>query len=226
VRFSSIPVVVATSGLTLGGGCEISMHADVVRAHTETYMGLVEAGVGIIPSGAGTKEMTLRTADMYKKGDPELNILMENFMTIATAKVATSSKEAVSMNLLRNTDKHTLSRSKLLSDAKKDVINLFEAGYTQKKERDDIKVQGKSGIAMFEAGVASMFFGNYISEHDKKIAQKTAYVMCGGDLSQPSFVSERYLLELEREAVVSLCGEPKTLERMHGILFKRKTIRN
>jgi len=226
VRFSSVPVVVATSGLTLGGGCEISMHADVVRAHTETYMGLVEAGVGIIPSGAGTKEMTLRTSDMYRKGDPELNILMENFMTIATAKVATSSKEAVSMNLLRNTDKHTLSRSKLLSDAKKDVINLFEAGYTQKKEREDIKVQGKSGIAMFEAGVASMFFGNYISEHDKKIAQKTAYVMCGGDLSQPSFVSERYLLELEREAVVSLCGEPKTLERMHGILFKRKTIRN
>ena len=225
-RFSSIPVVVATSGLTLGGGCEISMHADLVRAHTETYMGLVEAGVGIIPSGGGTKEMTLRTSDMYRKGDPELNVLMENFMSIATAKVAMSSKEAVSMNLLRNTDKHTLSRARLLSDAKKDVINLYDSGYTQKKERDDIKVQGRSGIAMFEAGITGMLFGNYISEHDKKIAQKTAYVMCGGDLSQPSHVSERYLLDLEREAVVSLCGEPKTLERMHGILFKRKTIRN
>jgi len=225
-RFSSIPVVVATSGLTLGGGCEISMHADVVRAHTETYMGLVEAGVGIIPSGGGTKEMALRTSDMYRKGDPELNVLMENFMVIATAKVATSSQEAVSTNLLRSTDRHTLSRSRLLSDAKKDVINLYESGYTQKKERDDIKVQGKSGIAMFEAGITGMLFGNYISEHDKKIAQKTAYVMCGGDLSQPSAVSERYLLDLEREAVISLCGEPKTLERMHGILFKRKTIRN
>ena len=225
-RFSSIPVVVATSGLTLGGGCEISMHADLVRAHTETYMGLVEAGVGIIPSGGGTKEMALRTSDMYRKGDPELNVLMENFMSIATAKVATSSKEAVSMNLLRNTDKHTLSRARLLSDAKKDVINLYDSGYTQQKERDDIKVQGRSGIAMFEAGITGMLFGNYISEHDKKIAQKTAYVMCGGDLSQPGHVSERYLLDLEREAVVSLCGEPKTLERMHGILFKRKTIRN
>ncbi len=225
-RFSSIPVVVATSGLTLGGGCEISMHADLVRAHTETYMGLVEAGVGIIPSGGGTKEMALRTSDMYRKGDPELNVLMENFMSIATAKVAMSSKEAVSMNLLRNTDKHTLSRARLLSDAKKDVINLYDSGYTQKKERDDIKVQGRSGIAMFEAGITGMLFGNYISEHDKKIAQKTAYVMCGGDLSQSGRVSERYLLDLEREAVVSLCGEPKTLERMHGILFKRKTIRN
>ena len=225
-RFSSIPVVVATSGLTLGGGCEISMHADLVRAHTETYMGLVEAGVGIIPSGGGTKEMALRTSDMYRKGDPELNVLMENFMSIATAKVATSSKEAVSMNLLRNTDKHTLSRARLLLDAKKDVINLYDSGYTQQKERDDIKVQGRSGIAMFEAGITGMLFGNYISEHDKKIAQKTAYVMCGGDLSQPGHVSERYLLDLEREAVVSLCGEPKTLERMHGILFKRKTIRN
>ncbi len=225
-RYSSVPVVVATSGLTLGGGTELAMHADHVRAHTETYMGLVEFGVGIIPSGGGTKEMTLRTSDMYKKGDPELNVLMENFMTIATAKVATSSKEAVEMGLLKNTDKHTLNKATLLSKAKKDVINLYNEGYTQKKERNNIKVQGKAGIAMFEAGITSMFFGNYISEHDRKIAQKTAHVMCGGDLSQPSYVSERYLLDLEREAAVSLCGEPKTLERMHGILFKRKTIRN
>ena len=225
-RYSSIPVVVATSGLTLGGGTELSMHADLVRAHTETYMGLVEFGVGIIPSGGGTKEMTLRTSDMYKKGDPELNILMENFMTIATAKVATSSREAVGMGLLKDTDKHTLNRTSLLSEAKNDVLYLYNEGYTQKKERQNIKVQGRSGLAMFEAGITSMLYGKYISDHDRKIANKTAYVMCGGDLSQPGSVSEEYLLGLEREAVVSLCGEPKSLERMHGILFKRKTIRN
>ena len=147
-------------------------------------------------------------------------------MTIATAKVATSSREAVSVGLLKNTDKHTLNRTSLLSDAKNDVLSLYKEGYTQKKERQNIKVQGRSGIAMFEAGITSMLYGKYISDHDRKIANKTAYVMCGGDLSQPGFVSEKYLLGLERDAVVSLCGEPKSLERMHGILFKRKTIRN
>ena len=163
---------------------------------------------------------------MYKKGDPELNILMENFMTIATAKVATSSREAVGMGLLKDTDKHTLNRTSLLSEAKNDVLYLYNEGYTQKKERQNVKVQGRSGLAMFEAGITSMLYGKYISDHDRKIANKTAYVMCGGDLSQPGSVSEEYLLGLEREAVVSLCGEPKSLERMHGILFKRKTIRN
>ena len=225
-RFSSVPIVAATSGLTLGGGCELSLHCDAIQAHAETYMGLVEVGVGLIPAGGGTKELTLRSADDFVPGDPELNTLQEYLMTIATAKVAASAEEAKEMNLIKASDEVTLNRNRLLKDAKNKAIALSEAGYTPPTPRSDIKVQGKSALAMFYAGINGMKFGDYISDHDQKIAQKLAFIMAGGDLSAPTMVSEQYLLDLEREAFLSLCGEPKTLERIQSILFKGKPLRN
>jgi 3-hydroxyacyl-CoA dehydrogenase len=225
-RYSSIPVVAAPAGLALGGGCELSLHCDAIQAHAETYMGLVEFGVGLIPAGAGTKEMTLRASDSYKAGDPELNRLQEYFMNIATAKVGTSAHEVKGLGYLRDTDRITLNRSRLLSDAKARVLELHAAGYTQPVKRTDIKVQGRTGLALFEAGIQGMLFGGYISEHDAKIARKLSWVMNGGDLSEASLVSEDYLIELEREAFLSLTGETKTLERIHSILFKGRPLRN
>lgn len=225
-RFSSVPVVAATSGLVLGGGCELSLHCDAIQAHAESYIGLVEVGVGLIPGGGGTKELTMRAADDFIPGDPELNTLQEFFMSIATAKVATSAEEARKMNILKDSDQITLNRSRLLTDAKEKVIALSEAGYTQPIPRNDVKVQGQAALAMFHAGIEGMKYGSYISEHDKKIGQKLAWIMAGGDLSAPTKVSEQYLLDLEREAFLSLCGEPKTLERIQSILFKGKPLRN
>ncbi len=227
VRYSSIPVVTAPFGLALGGGCEINLHADHVQAHAEMYMGLVEVGVGLIPAGGGTKEMALRVADAFREGDPELNILQTAFMNIATAKVGTSAREAFDLGYLRTgKDSITLNRSRLLADAKAKVLELADAGYTQPKQRTNIKVQGKSGMALFSAGITGMKLGKYISEHDQKIANKLAYVICGGDLSYPQEVSEQYLLNLEREAFLSLCGEQKTLERIQSILTTGKPLRN
>ncbi len=225
-KFSSIPVVAAPAGLTLGGGCELSLHCDAIQAHAETYIGLVEVGVGLIPGGGGTKELTLRVADSVASGDPELNRLQEAFMNIATAKVATSAEEARGMSILRPQDGVTLNRKRLLSDAKAKVLELHEAGYTQPAERKDIKVQGRVGLALFEAGINGMLLGNYISEHDAKIARKLGWIMCGGDITQPQEVSEQYLLDLERQMFVELTAEPKTLERIHSILFKGKPLRN
>ncbi|MCE7994793.1 MAG: 3-hydroxyacyl-CoA dehydrogenase/enoyl-CoA hydratase family protein [Roseivirga sp.] len=225
-KFSSIPVVSAPSGMALGGGCELSLHCDAIQAHAETYIGLVEVGVGLIPGGGGTKEFALRASDAYSAGDPELNKLQEAFMNIATAKVATSAEEARAMGILRPSDMITLNRTRLISDAKERVLELHEAGYTQPVERTDIKVQGRTGLALFEAGINGMLFGNYISQHDAKIARKVAHVVCGGDLTYPQHVSEQYLLDLEREAFLSLTAEPKTLERIHSILFKGKPLRN
>ncbi|MFH6983811.1 3-hydroxyacyl-CoA dehydrogenase/enoyl-CoA hydratase family protein [Marinoscillum luteum] len=225
-RFSTVPVVSATSGLALGGGCELSLHCDAIQAHAETYIGLVEVGVGLIPGGGGTKELTLRASDKFMPNDPELNILQEYFMNIATAKVATSAHEARAMDILTVADRITLNRARLLADAKERVLELADAGYTQPKERTDIKVHGRTSMAMFEAGITGMKYGAYISEHDAKIAKKLAWVMSGGDLSAPTLVSEKYLLDLEREAFLSLCGEQKTLERIQSILFKGKPLRN
>ncbi|NVJ46872.1 MAG: enoyl-CoA hydratase/isomerase family protein, partial [Cytophagia bacterium] len=225
-KFSSIPVVSAPAGLALGGGCELSLHCDAIQAHAETYIGLVEVGVGLIPGGGGTKELTLRVADSIAEGDPELNRLQEAFMNIATAKVATSAEEARAMHILRPQDEITLNRKRLLTDAKAKVLELYEAGYTQPVERKDIKVEGRVGLANFEAGINGMLLGNYISEHDAKIAKKLAWIMCGGDLTLPQEVSEQYLLDLERQMFVELTAEPKTLERIHSILFKGKPLRN
>ena len=225
-RFSSVPVVAATSGLVLGGGCELSLHCDAIQAHAESYVGLVEVGVGLIPGGGGTKELTMRAADDFTPGDPELNTLQEYFMNIATAKVATSAEEARNMHILRGGDEVTLNRKRLLTDAKEKVVALADAGYTQPIPRTDVKVQGQSALAMFHAGIEGMKYGSYISDHDKKIGQKLAWIMAGGDLSAPTLVSEQYLLDLEREAFLSLCGEQKTLERIQSILFKGKPLRN
>ena len=225
-KFSSIPVVSAPAGLTLGGGCELSLHCDAIQAHAETYIGLVEVGVGLIPGGGGTKELTMRVADSLASGDAELNRLQDAFMNIATAKVATSAEEARGMSILRPQDGITMNRKGLLTDAKAKVIELHEAGYTEPVERKDIKVQGRVGLALFEAGVNGMLLGKYISEHDAKIAKKLGWIMCGGDLTYPQYVSEQYLLDLERQMFVELTAEPKTLERIHSILFKGKPLRN
>jgi len=226
MRYSSVPVVSAPSGLALGGGCELSIHCDHIQAHAETYMGLVEFGVGLIPAGGGTKEMTLRASDSFQAGDPELNRLQEYFMNIAMAKVGTSVEEVKQLGYIRPQDGVTLNRARLLADAKAKAIELAEAGYTMPTPRTDIKVLGRTSMAMFEAGIAGMTYGHYISEHDAKIARKLAYVMSGGDLTAPQHVSEQYLLDLEREAFLSLSGEKKTLERIQSILFKGKPLRN
>ncbi|MFD1142807.1 3-hydroxyacyl-CoA dehydrogenase/enoyl-CoA hydratase family protein [Larkinella insperata] len=225
-RYSAIPVVGAPHSLALGGGCELNLHCDRVVAHSELYMGLVEVGVGLIPAGGGTKEMAARASDLYQTGDPELNILQSTFMNIATAKVSTSAQEAREMNYLLPTAQIVLNRNRLIAEAKQVAIELAENGYTQPKPRKDIKVQGKTGIALFKAGITAMRMGRYISEHDQKIAEKLAYVICGGDLSTPQTVSEQYLIDLEREAFLSLTGEKKTLERMQGLLQGGKPPRN
>ncbi|MFN3800485.1 3-hydroxyacyl-CoA dehydrogenase/enoyl-CoA hydratase family protein [Belliella pelovolcani] len=225
-RYSSVPVVVAPHNMALGGGCELSLHADAVQAHAELYMGLVEFGVGLIPAGGGTKEMTLRFSDQIKEGDVELNRLQEYFMNIATAKVSMSAAEAYGLGYLQDKDGITLNRKRQLAEAKAKVLALSEKGYTQAAQRTDIKVLGKTSLALFEAGITGMQYGAYISDHDAKIARKLAWVMSGGDLSAPTLVSEQYLLDLEREAFLSLTGEKKTLERIHSILFKGKPLRN
>jgi 3-hydroxyacyl-CoA dehydrogenase len=225
-RFSSIPVVTAPHGLTLGGGCELNLHADAVQALAETYIGLVEVGVGLIPGGGGTKEMTLRASDAYEEGDIELNTIKNTYMNIAMGKVATSAHEAISMNIFRKTDRISMNQSLQIAQAKARAIELAEAGYTQPKMRKDIKVQGRTALSMFLIGAHSMHRGKYISEHDKKISEKLAWIMCGGDLSTPQKVSEQYLLDLEREAFLSLCGEKKTLERIQHMLKTGKPLRN
>jgi len=226
LRYSSIPVVVAPHGMALGGGCEMAMHSDRVQAAAETYIGLVEVGVGLIPGGGGTKEMTLRVSDRLEAGDVELNALQNSFMNIAQAKVSTSGYEAYDMHILRKEDLITVNTDRRIADAKATALRLYEAGYTQPIQRKDIKVQGKAGMALFKAGVHGMRAGRYISDHDMKIADKIAYVMCGGDLSYPQMVSEQYLLDLEREAFLSLTGEKKTLERIQAILQGGKPLRN
>lgn len=227
VRYSSIPVVVAPHGLTLGGGCEMSLHADKVQAAAETYTGMVEFGVGLIPGGGGSKEFALRLSDSVREGDIELNLLKERFLTIATAKVSTSAHEAFDLGIFRKgIDEITLNRSRLLADAKAAVLELSNAGYTMPVPRKDIKVLGKAGLGMVYAGANSMYSGNFMSAHDKLISEKLGYIMCGGDLSATALVSEQYLLDLEREAFLSLCGEKKTLERIQSILTTGKPLRN
>lgn len=227
IRYSSIPVVVAPHNLTLGGGCEFSLHADHVQLNAETYMGLVEFGVGLIPGGGGTKEFALRASDEFKDDQIVQNVLKERFLTVGMAKVSTSAVEAFELGYLQK-DKYSISmnRSRLIADAKAKAIELAEAGYTQPVRRKDIRVLGKQGLGIVYAGANSMYSGHYISEHDKKISEKLGYVMCGGDLSTPTEVTEQYLLDLEREVFLSLCGERKTLERIQSIVTKGKPLRN
>lgn len=226
LRYSSVPVVVAPHGRTLGGGCEMTLHSDIAQATAETYIGLVEVGVGLIPGGGGTKELTKRVSDAIEEGDVELNALQNAFMNIATAKVALSAEEAREMGILRTKDRISINKDRQILDAKSAVLELFDAGYTMPVQSKNIKVQGRTGMALFMAGIQGMRMGNYISDHDMKIARWIANVMCGGDLSYAQEVSEQYLLDLEREAFVSLTGEKKTLERIQSILTGGKPLRN
>jgi 3-hydroxyacyl-CoA dehydrogenase len=227
VRYSSIPVVVAPHGLALGGACEMSLHADKVIAAAETYTGLVEVGIGVIPGGGGTKEFILRAADEMHNGEPETITLQNRFLTIATAKVGTSAYEAYDLGIYRKgTDEVSVNIARRISEAKKAVISLYDDGYVMPVQRNDIKVLGQSALGAMYAGIHSMWRGNYATDHDVVVAKKLAYVMCGGDLSEPTNVSEQYLLDLEREAFLSLTGEKKTLERIQSILKTGKPLRN
>ncbi|MFT4061738.1 MAG: 3-hydroxyacyl-CoA dehydrogenase/enoyl-CoA hydratase family protein [Edaphocola sp.] len=227
VRYSSVPVVVAPHNMALGGGCEVCLHADKVVAHAETYMGLVEFGVGLIPGGGGTKEFAVRLSDSLHEGDVALNVYRERFLTIGQAKVSTSAEEAFELGYLRRgKDKVVVSRNRVLAEAKAACLELADAGYVQPARRKDIKVLGKEALGLAYLGANSMLVGNYISEHDVKISQKLGYVLAGGDLSQPTEVNEQYLLDLERQAFLSLTTERKTLERIQSILTGGKVLRN
>ncbi|PKA83892.1 3-hydroxyacyl-CoA dehydrogenase [Ulvibacter sp. MAR_2010_11] len=227
LRYSSIPTVVAPHGMTLGGGCEMTLHADRVVAAAESYIGLVEFGVGVIPGGGGSKEMALRASDSFAKDDVELNRLRERFLTVAMAKVSTSAYEAFDYDFLKSgKDIVIVNRDRQIAEAKAVARMMADQGYTKPVRRKDIKVLGKQALGLFLVGTDAMEDSHYISEHDQKIANKLAYVMAGGDLSEPTLVSEQYLLDLEREAFLSLAGERKTLERLQHMIQKGKPLRN
>lgn len=226
-RYSSVPVVVAPHALALGGACELSLHSDKVYAAAETYIGLVELGVGLIPGGGGTKEFVLRAADEMHEDEPETITLKNRFLTIATAKVATSAHEGFQLGILRKgKDEVVLNQGRRIAEGKKSVVELFESGYVTPVQRNDIKVLGRSALGALYAGINGMWRAGYATDHDAVVGKKLAYVMCGGDLSEPTLVSEQYLLDLEREAFLSLCGEKKTLERIQSVLKGGKPIRN
>ena len=227
IRYSAIPVVAAPQGLTLGGGCEICLHSDAVVAAAETYIGLVEVGVGVIPGGGGTKEFAVRLSDELRAEDIRIPSLKERFLTIGQAKVATSAHEAYGLGIFRpGQDKVVVNLDRRLEEAKQEVIRLADAGYTQKPQRNDITVLGREGLGVAFAGANAMLSGHYISEHDVLVSQKLGYVLCGGDLSERTVVTEQYLLDLEREAFLSLLGTRKTLERIQHILKTGKPLRN
>lgn len=227
IRYSAIPVVIATQGYVFGGGCEFSMHADAVVAAAESYIGLVEVGVGIIPGGGGTKEFAVRLSDeISKEGDVQIPRLIDKFKTIATAQVATSAYEAFNYGyLLPTKDQVVHNAARNISEAKKKVLELA-ADYVKPIQRKDIYVLGRTGLGALYIAAHSLQLGNYATEHDIKIAKKVAYVLCGGDLTSPQQVSEQYLLDIEREMFLSLCGEQKTLERIQFMLENGKPLRN
>jgi 3-hydroxyacyl-CoA dehydrogenase len=227
VRYSSIPVVVAPHGLALGGACEMSLHSDKVCPAAETYTGLVELGIGVIPGGGGTKEFVLRASDEMHEDEPETITLKNRFLSIATAKVATSAQEGFGLGVYRKgLDEVIMNQGRRIAEAKKSVLEMYESGYIMPVQRNDIKVLGKSGLGALYAGIHGMVQGGYATEHDALCARKLAYVMCGGDLSEPTQVSEQYLLDLEREAFLQLSGEKKTLERIQSVLKGGKPVRN
>jgi 3-hydroxyacyl-CoA dehydrogenase len=226
-RYSSIPVVTAAHGLTLGGACELSLHSDKCCPAAETYTGLVELGVGLIPGGGGTKEFILRASDEMHEDEPETITLKNRFLTIATAKVATSAFEGFDIGIYRKgLDEIVMNQGRRIAEAKKSVIEIYDSGYSMPVQRKDVKVLGQSALGALYAGINGMWRANYATDHDVVVAKKLAYVMCGGDLSEPSLVSEQYLLDLEREAFLSLCGEKKTLERIQSVLKGGKPVRN
>jgi 3-hydroxyacyl-CoA dehydrogenase len=228
LRYSSIPVVAAPHGMALGGGCEVCMHSDKVIAHAETYMGLVEFGVGLIPGGGGTKEFALRLGDELKSGDIRTNAYMNRYLSIGQAKVSTSAYEAFDLGYLRpGLDEVIVSRADQLAYAKRVAIDMADKGYSQPAPRNDVKVLGREALGMVYVGSDGFKTGHYMSEHDGLIAEKLGWVMSGGELSQPlTEVSEQYLLDLERKAFIELCMQRKTLERMNSLITKGKIQRN
>ena len=227
LRYSNIPVIAAPHGLTLGGGCEVTMHCDKAIVYSESYIGLVEVGAGLIPGGGGCKEMALRASKKFKKNDVELNVLQEYFLNIGMAKTSTSAHEAIDLGYLEpNNDTIIMNKNYQISIAKKQAILMSDYGYLPPCKEKNIKVLGKQALGMFMVGSNTMKAGRYISDHDQKIANKIAYVISGGDLSQATIVDEQYLLDLEREAFLSLCSERKTLERIQHILKTGKPLRN
>ena len=227
LRYSNIPVIAAPHGLTLGGGCEVTMHCDKAVVYSESYIGLVEVGAGLIPGGGGCKEMALRASKKFKKNDVELNVLQEYFLNIGMAKTSTSAHEAIDLGYLEpNNDTIIMNKNHQISIAKKQAILMSDYGYLPPCKEKNIKVLGKQALGMFMVGSNTMKAGRYISDHDQKIANKIAYVISGGDLSQATIVDEQYLLDLEREAFLSLCSERKTLERIQHILKTGKPLRN
>ncbi len=227
LRYSSVPVVMATQGYVFGGGCEFAMHCDSVLAAAESYIGLVEVGVGLIPGGAGTKEFAVRASDAYsREGDVQIPTLIEKFKTIALAQVATSAHEAFNYGyLLAQKDQVVQNTARNIGEAKAKVLELAD-NYVRPIPRTDIQVLGRTGLGALYIAAHSLKLGNYASEHDIKIAHKIAWVLCGGDLTSPQQVSEQYLIDLEREAFLSLCGEQKTLARIQHMLETGKPLRN
>lgn len=228
LRYSSIPVITAPHGMTLGGGCEVCMHSDKVIAHAETYMGLVEFGVGLIPGGGGSKEFALRLSDELKEGDIRTNAFQNRYLSIAQAKVSTSAYEAFDLGYLRpGIDEVIVSRAHQLAYAKKAALNMAEKGYTKPVQRTDIKVLGKEALGLVYVGADNFATANYMSEHDKLIAEKLGMVMAGGEVSEAlTEVSEQYLLNLERKSFLELCMQRKTLERIQSLITSGKILRN
>jgi 3-hydroxyacyl-CoA dehydrogenase len=234
IKFSPKPVVIAPFGLALGGGCEVSLHAAARQPHSELYMGLVEVGVGLLPGGGGCKEMLLRAVDSAASIRPDgrgesvelMEAMKKAFETIATAKVATSAHEARGLGFLSSSDRITMNRERVLSDAKTRALELARAGYEPPVTRTDIPAPGENILAALKMGVHLMRQGDFISDHEKKLGTKIAEVLCGGNITPGTPVSEQYLLDLEREAFKSLCGEKKTQERIQFTLKTGKTLRN
>ncbi len=226
MRYSSVPTLITPRGMTFGGGCELSLHADKVVAAAETYIGLVEFGVGLIPGGGGSKEMSKRVSDLWIKDDVKLNRLRDVFINIAMAKVATSAYEAYDLGFFQHhKDIVVVNADRQIATAKKHAIQMLTDGYTQPVPQK-VRVLGQQALGMFLVGTDSLVSGKYASEHDQKIANKLGYVMAGGDLSEPTDVSEQYLLDLEREVFLSLLAERKTLERIEHTLKTGKPLRN
>jgi 3-hydroxyacyl-CoA dehydrogenase len=224
IKFCPRPVVVAPYSFCLGGGAEIAMHGTRRQAHAELYMGLVETGVGVVPAGGGCKEMLLRSLDAA--GAVHDATLRKNFETIAMAKVSTSAMEARRMGLLLPADRITMNRERLLHDAKQSARELADGGYAAPVPRTDIPAPGENMLATLKLGVHMMRQGEFISDHDVKVANWVAYVLCGGPVTPGTLVSEQYLLDLEREAFLSLCGEKKTQERIAYTLKSGRPLRN
>jgi 3-hydroxyacyl-CoA dehydrogenase len=229
LRYSPKPVVVAPFQLVFGGGCEMVLHGDRVRAAAETYIGLVEVGVGIIPAGGGTKEMLLRALDSIPKdmsdADP-FPFVKRAFETIALAKVATSAEEARALGFLSADDSVSMNSDRLIADAKKEVLALAASGYVQPQQRTDILALGQPALATLKLGIHQMKRAGYISDHDALIGEKLARILTGGDLNHTTRVSEQYLLDLEREAFLSLAGMRKTQDRIANMLKTGKPLRN